>query len=215
MIFVFVSLSVYKLGDRKYFWNKSSPKTEVWWYFRSLDFHLRFRALRKQKLFPNFRCFDIQFDCKIMIHNLWIINLTKKVDYLLTDSLLYQMARDASLFSPHACSSLTRLTKTLKSIYCTNLLCLWNCKPQVDLQVVRKSSQTALKKLRQFYTLHCLHHWEMYYFLPSIIKCLNMNSKCWFFVRFFERFRNKCLYRLKEGNSLTELFVQFALLKYL
>ena len=105
-------------------------------FTRSFDFHLRFRALREQKLFPNFRCFDIQFDRKIMINNLWIINLTKKVDYLLTDSLLYQMARDASLFSPHACSSLTRLTKTLKSIYCTKLLCLWNCKPQVYSQVV-------------------------------------------------------------------------------
>ena len=81
--------------------------------------------------------------------------------------------------------------------------------------MIRKSSQTALKTLHQFYTLHCLHHWEMYYFLPSIIKCLIMISKFWFFLRFFERFRNKCLYRLKEGNSLTELFVQFALLKYL
>ena len=45
------------------------------------------------------------------------INEIIKADYLLTDLMQYQMAQVACLLSPAACSSLTKLTETLKSIY--------------------------------------------------------------------------------------------------
>ena len=45
------------------------------------------------------------------------INEIIKADYLLTDSMQYQMAQVSCLFSPAACSSLTKLTETLKSTH--------------------------------------------------------------------------------------------------